>query len=234
MPFPQSADSLRAKLHISEAKLPAIIGVCLAALIALVLVIQSALGLLTPPYTEIHRSEEQQTSAEQGEASSDASSQSSAEVFVHVTGAVVTPGMYGIAEGSRVQAAIDAAGGFSEGADTLTINVARIVVDGEQIIVATEEETAAAQAAASSGVSSGAASSGPPHAAGGVMGGKVNINTADGAVLDTLPGVGPSTAEKIIAEREANGPFITIEDLRRVSGIGEKKYEQLADLICVG
>ncbi len=59
----------------------------------------------------------------------------------------------------------------------------------------------------------------------------VNINTADVAQLDTLPGVGPSTAEKIVADREANGPFATPEDLMRVSGIGEKRLEELRDLI---
>lgn len=62
----------------------------------------------------------------------------------------------------------------------------------------------------------------------------MNINRATAAELDTLPGVGPSTAEKIVADREANGPFATTEDLKRVSGIGDKKYEELADLVCVG
>ncbi|MEG0324879.1 MAG: ComEA family DNA-binding protein, partial [Raoultibacter sp.] len=61
-----------------------------------------------------------------------------------------------------------------------------------------------------------------------------NINTADVTALDSLPGIGPSTAQKIIADREANGPFATIEDLQRVSGIGEKKYASLVDSICVG
>lgn len=62
----------------------------------------------------------------------------------------------------------------------------------------------------------------------------MNINTASAEELDVLPGVGPSTAAKIVADREANGPFSTIEDLKRVSGIGDKKYAELADSICVG
>ena len=66
------------------------------------------------------------------------------------------------------------------------------------------------------------------------VGGKVNINTASAEQLDTLPGVGESTAQKIIADREANGPFSSPEDLKRVSGIGDKKYAELADLITVG
>ena len=63
---------------------------------------------------------------------------------------------------------------------------------------------------------------------------RVNINTASTEELDTLPGIGPSTAEKIVADREANGPFATIEDLKRVSGIGDKKYANLSEHICVG
>ena len=76
----------------------------------------------------------------------------------------------------------------------------------------------------------GSASSGGGQAGSGQ---KVNINSATAEQLDTLPGVGESTAEKIIADREANGPFSSIEDLKRVSGIGDRKYAELADLICV-
>ena len=86
----------------------------------------------------------------------------------------------------------------------------------------TAEEHAAQQSAAEA--SGGAAG----------VGGKVNINTASAEQLDTLPGVGESTAQKIIADREANGPFSSPEDLKRVSGIGDKKYAELADLITVG
>ena len=90
-----------------------------------------------------------------------------------------------------------------------------------------EELQAPPQPQADSG---GSASSGSA----GTGGGKVNINTASAEELDVLPGVGPSTAAKIVADREANGPFSTIEDLKRVSGIGDKKYAELADSICVG
>ena len=79
-----------------------------------------------------------------------------------------------------------------------------------------------------------AASPRGPRATRSTWRGKVNINTASAAQLDTLPGVGASTAEKIVADREANGPFKTVEDLKRVSGIGDKKFAALADAICVG
>ena len=140
-------------------------------------------------------------------------------VVVHVGGAVADPGVRELAEGSRVQDAVDASGGFAEGAASDALNLARVLSDGEQVAGAQGADAGAAGAGASSGSAAG---------------GRVNINRATAAELDTLPGVGPSTAEKIVADREANGPFATTEDLKRVSGIGDKKYEELADLVCVG
>ena len=138
-------------------------------------------------------------------------------VFVHVTGCVTSPGLYELPEGSRVADAVAAAGGLSEGASSDGVNLARIVSDGEQIAVPTEGEAAATATEASKGTT----------------GGKVNINTATAEELDTLPGIGPATAAKIIADREANGPFTSPEDIKRVSGIGDAKYADLADAICV-
>lgn len=141
-------------------------------------------------------------------------------IWVHVVGAVASPGVYEVAAGSRVITVIEAAGGLSADAASAGVNLAAALSDGEQIVVPTQEEYRAPQASASAGGSS--ASSGP-----------VNINTADAALLDTLPGVGPSTAQKIIADREANGPFKSTADLGRVSGFGDKKLAQLEGLICV-
>ena len=140
-------------------------------------------------------------------------------MYVHVSGAVQEPGLYELPEGSRIAAAVEAAGGFSEDAATDGVNLARVLFDGEQIVVPTIEEAAAGSTSEGSSTTSSSS--------------LVNINTASASELDTLPGIGPATAEKIIADREANGPFTTIEDLKRVSGIGDKKYENLADLICV-
>ena len=136
-------------------------------------------------------------------------------VFVHVGGAVAAPGLYELPEGARVADAVAAAGGLLPDGVQDGVNLARIVTDGEQIVVPSAADAAA----------------GAP--AGQATAGKVNINTADAAQLDELPGVGPATAEKIVADREQNGPFATVEDIKRVSGIGDKKYEELADLICV-
>ena len=141
-------------------------------------------------------------------------------IVVHVSGAVASSGVYELPEGSRVSDAIDAAGGMVDDASEDALNLARGLVDGEQVVVPTvEEHMQELQAAADGGASPS---------------GKVNINTATAEQLDTLPGIGESTAQKIIADREANGPFASPEDLKRVSGIGDKKYAELADLITVG
>ncbi len=152
-----------------------------------------------------------------------------ASVTVHVVGAVHRPGVYALTEGSRVRDALAAAGGCVGDAMLEAVNLARILVDGEQVRIPTAEEVAAGAAAAANGspvpgapVQSGAAGS------------KLNINTASVSELDTLPGVGPSTAQKIVDDRTANGPFKRVEDLMRVSGIGEKKFESLKDYVSVG
>ncbi len=143
-------------------------------------------------------------------------------IFVHVEGAVAAPGLLELSEGSRVYDAIQAAGGFAEDARHDAVNLARVLTDGEQIVVPSTQTDGGSDAAPATAASPGTAA------------GKVNINTADAATLDTLPGIGASTAAKIVADREANGPFKTIEDLKRVSGIGDKKFSQLEECITVG
>ena len=102
------------------------------------------------------------------------------------------------------------------------MNLARVLTDGEQIIVPSTQSDGGSDTAPATAASAGMAA------------GRVNINTADVATLDTLPGIGASTAAKIVADREANGPFKTVEDLKRVSGIGDKKFSQLDGCITVG
>ncbi|MDZ4168822.1 MAG: ComEA family DNA-binding protein [Coriobacteriia bacterium] len=152
-----------------------------------------------------------------------------AGVVVHVAGAVRHPGVYELPSGSRVADAVDASGGMLPDAVPAAVNLARLVVDGEQVVVPSEDDpiSVAPPPAAAGG---GAGASG---AAGSPAGAPVDLNSADAAALDTLPGIGPATAAKIVADREANGPFASVEDLSRVSGIGEKKCEQLAGLACV-
>ncbi len=162
------------------------------------------------------------STAEEDEASADAE----AQVVVHIVGAVMRPGVYALPAGSRAADAIDAAGGGLGNAALQSLNLARILADGEQVYVPTIDEAA-------TGVVS------PPAVAGGASGGAqasglVDINRASAAELDALPGVGPSTAQKIVDDREANGPFSTPEDLMRVPGIGAKKFDALKDLVTCG
>lgn len=150
-----------------------------------------------------------------------------ARAWVHVVGAVRHPGLYEVDVESRVESAVAAAGGFIGNAAPEAVNLARRVTDGEQILVPTQDE-------AKKGI--GASGATPPSGtgAGSVTGaGPVDLNSATAEQLDTLPGIGPATATKIIADRDANGPFASVEDLGRVAGIGPKKLEELKDLISV-
>lgn len=150
-----------------------------------------------------------------------------AEVYVDVDGAVVSPGVYRLKDGARVAQAIDAAGGLAPEADVTGLNRASKVTDGQKIHVPTvgEQQASIAEAGVDGGVS---ASSG----AGGATG-LVNINTASAEELQTLSGIGPSMAQSIIDERTKNGAFASVDDLMRVSGIGEKKLAKIKDCICV-
>ncbi len=137
------------------------------------------------------------------------------DVYVHVSGAVEAPGLYVVAEGSRVADAIAAAGGFTDAADENALNLARLVSDGEQIVALAEGEA-------------------PPATETGISGdGRVNLNTADVTELDTLPRVGPAIAQRIIDWRETNGRLTSVDDLLAVPGIGDKMLESLRDLVTV-
>ncbi|WP_399545651.1 ComEA family DNA-binding protein [uncultured Microbacterium sp.] len=138
-----------------------------------------------------------------------------ASVFVHVSGAVNSPGLYVLDDGARVIDAVAAAGGFAAGADEAAVNLARALSDGEQLVV----PLVGAPGESSSGAPAGD--------------GRVNLNTADAAELDTLPRIGPAMAERIIQWREANGRFTSVEDLLAVPGIGDKMLESLRDLVAV-
>lgn len=141
-----------------------------------------------------------------------------ATVTVHVVGEVRHPGVYELPGGARARDAVEAAGGLLGDAEEAAINLARVVTDGEQIAVPRQGEASPAGAA-----QSGASAGGAPA--------KVDLNTATAEQLDALPGVGPATAAKIIADRAANGPFRSVDDLMRVSGIGPAKFESLKDLV---
>lgn len=229
MSFQESAESLRSKLHLTDRlSVPVLVGICAVIVIGIAIAGYSLLGGLSSDSFSVGVGDDGATVEIEGlelmdaAEAEDAGGQVTPTIAVHVSGAVAAPGVYELEEGARVADAVELAGGFLEGAAENALNLARVLNDGEQVVVPTAEEHAAQQAAVES--AGGTAS----------LGGKVNINTASAEQLDTLPGVGESTAQKIIADREANGPFSSPEDLKRVSGIGDKKYAELADLITVG
>ncbi len=137
-------------------------------------------------------------------------------LLVHVLGAVRSPGIYELAEGSRTVDAIALAGGFAADADEEQLNLAQPVADGQQLRVPRIGEA-------------------PPVDAAGGSGGEslVNLNTADASALEALPDIGPATASAILEWREANGGFQSVDDLLAVPGIGEKTLAGLRDLVTV-
>lgn len=133
-----------------------------------------------------------------------------AVVYVHVSGAVASPGLYRLGDGARLIDAVSAAGGLMDDADPAAVNLARKLTDGEQVhLPVVGEEPAPSERAD----------------------GRVNINTADAAALESLPRIGPALAERILAWRHENGPFTSIDDLLAVSGIGEKLLATLRERV---
>lgn len=138
------------------------------------------------------------------------------QVVVEVVGKVRRPQVVSLPEGSRVLDAVRAAGGAKPGVDTTDQNLARLVVDGEQIRIGLD------------------AAAGPaPTSSPGSAGGQIDINTATAAQLEEIPGVGPVLAQRIIAYRDQNGGFASVEQLTEVSGIGEATFAQMQALVTV-
>ena len=146
-------------------------------------------------------------------------------IVVDVSGAVMNPSVVELSEGSRVYEAIEKAGGLSKDADTKMLNQAEMLIDGQKVYIPTAQEMEEASKGGSSPIPSFQSDAGRPE--------KININTASAELLQQLSGVGPSTAEKIINYRNENGKFTRIEDIKNVSGIGEKTFEKFKDKITV-
>jgi competence protein ComEA len=134
-------------------------------------------------------------------------------IYVHILGEIRHPGLYTLHDGDRGVDIVAAAGGFTKKADPAALNLARFLSDGEQIVVPAVGEAP------------------PPSATG--ADGKVNLNTADAAALETLPRIGPAMAQRIIQWREQNGRFSAVEDLLDVTGIGDATFSGLKDLVTV-
>ena len=155
------------------------------------------------------------------------------QLAVYVRGAVVSPGVYYLPSGSRVCDAIDAAGGFSQEADTQYLNLARPVNDSEMVSVYTLEETALMKEQGTGEEAGPGLSDLSGEDGCGSGSGRVDLNSASKEQLMTLPGIGESKAEAIIRYREESGPFSCTEDVMNISGIKDRVYSQIRDRITV-
>ena len=176
-------------------------------------------------------------------------------IYVHVCGAVVSPGVYELETGSRVYEAVQRAGGFTENAEQNYVNQAQVLEDGVKLVIPTREEAAAVEeretafasekaqegvsdqpqdgAGKEIGIVGGTAPEGQGRDTDGVQDGRVNINTASAAQLCEIPGVGATRAAAIISYRESHGAFEKPEDIMKVNGIKEGMYEKIKDSISV-
>jgi competence protein ComEA len=150
-----------------------------------------------------------------------------ATIAVHVAGAVNHPGVVELHTGARVIDAVEAVGGALADGDLDRLNLAAKVVDGQRVYVAKVGQADPGAAAGGDG------STVIDDPGGGTTGGKVNLNTASQAQLEELPGIGPTYAEAILAERQRRGGFTSVNDLRSVRGIGDKRFAELAPLVTV-
>ncbi|HEM5985033.1 TPA: helix-hairpin-helix domain-containing protein [Streptococcus suis] len=173
--------------------------------------------------TDFPQTEQTLSSQEQTDGSSTASSEEPSQLVVDVKGAVAKPGLYTLEEGSRVNDAVDAAGGLTSQADPKSINLAQKLSDEAVVYVASKDENVSV--VASTTASSAMSQEGNKS--------KVNLNTATEADLQTISGIGAKRAADIVAYREANGGFKSVDDLNNVSGIGDKTMESIRPYVTV-
>jgi competence protein ComEA len=145
-------------------------------------------------------------------------------IWIHVAGAVRRPGLYRVAADARAGTAVEAAGGLARRADGRAVNLAAAVRDGQQIVVPTRGERAVAAPAAPPSADGGAGAPARAEA-------KVSLSTATVDQLDALDGIGPTLAQRILKWRDAHGGFKSVEQLREVEGIGEKRFEALRSAV---
>ena len=160
-----------------------------------------------------------------------ASAGSPTRIAVHVAGAVTHPGVVELGAGTRVVDAVEAVGGAHADADLDRLNLAAKLADGQRVYVPKVGE--ADPGVLGGGGDAAGTGSGPATGDGAPLGGKLNLNTATQAQLEALPGIGPTYAQSILAERQRRGGFTSVNELRGVRGIGDKRFAELAPLVTV-
>ena len=244
MPFMDEINAVRDKLPANRLPHPVLLGIVMFAVIATLLAVLGVASTARGDFVmgnsassslaaiqDASNEDAQTTAAFKSSESLTAHSEDEAahECYVYVVGAVKEPGVYRLDGDARVIDAVDAAGGLTRKADETAVNLARVIVDGEQITIPVKGEGLEG-GSSSAEVAVGAET---PTATGVMPDGRVNVNSATAEELQSLPGIGEATAAKIVASRESEGAFSAPEDLTRVSGIGEKKLAAIIDLIVV-
>ena len=171
--------------------------------------------------------------AEEGEEEAAEERKKDNKIKVHISGAVNKEGIIELEEESRIADAIEKAGGLKENANIDEINLAYKLEDGIKVYIPTKEEKEKTLIENNNYITKSSDIQVEENKNGTTKPSKVNINTATQTELETLPGIGPSTALKIIQYREENGKFKKIEEIQKVNGIGENKFKNIKDLICI-
>lgn len=151
--------------------------------------------------------------------------ESQEKIYVQISGEIKYPGVYEMNNGDRVFQLVEKAGGLTENADLNSINLSKKLIDGEKVIIFAKKSVQESTNQTQSGVTINSSQK---------KSNLININTASKEELESLPGIGPTLAQRIIDYREKNGYFQSIEEIKNVSGIGDKKFEAIKDLITVG
>lgn len=222
MSFQDYAEEFEKSGSKGKPKVQYIIGIAIVVL-AIIAFILWNLFLSSPGEFRVGENDSSKQTNEQ----TNANEQEEASIYVHVSGCVNKPGLYELSSKARVAEAIEKAGGASEEANLDALNLAEKLQDGQHIIV--ESKNASVAANSSTDQNSNSESQGTE----GSKSGKVNINTADESLLQSVSGIGPSKASKIVAYREKNGKFKSVDDLVNVSGIGEKTLASIKDQLCI-
>lgn len=227
MGFQEYAESMGSRIGPSHARCRLVIGI-----IGIVVIIACIVGYrLAGAFAPVAEAVDDRPDDLIIEAAADPE-HSEEQACVHIVGCVVEPGLVRLPLGSRIADAIEAAGGFSVDADQASVNLAETIEDGMQVVVPSIEESQGPKAAEGS-TSASSPSDGMAGSSSSALSGRVNLNTASLSDLMGLSGIGEAKAQRIIAYREANGRFSSVEELVNVSGIGQKTLEAIRASICV-
>ena len=188
--------------------------------------------IITQDDLEIEENKQEEKMEEKEEEAAEERKQDN-KIKVHISGAVNKEGIIELEEESRIADAIEKAGGLKENANIDEINLAYKLEDGIKVYIPTKEEKEKTLIENNNYITKSSDIQVEENKNGTTKPSKVNINTATQTELETLPGIGPSTALKIIQYREENGKFKKIEEIQKVNGIGENKFKNIKDLICI-